>query len=82
MILASILSVDQANLAQECHKLIQNGIDGIHVDVMDDHFVPNLSYSPSVVCALRKHFPKLFIDCHLMVQNPKKVNSSCFLMLF
>ena len=73
MILASILSADQANLAQECTKLLENGIDGIHVDVMDDHFVPNLSYSPSVVAALRRHFPTLFIDCHLMVENPIKV---------
>ena len=78
MIFASILSLDQANLAQECIKLIENGIDGIHVDVMDDQFVPNLAYNPNVVAALRKHFPLLFIDCHLMVEKPQKVTFPFF----
>ena len=59
-------------MAQECPKLIENGIDGIHVDVMEDEFVPNLAFNPNVVAALRKHFPLLFIDCHLMVQTSKK----------
>jgi len=62
----SILSADFAALGQEIEAVAQAGADWIHVDVMDNHFVPNLTIGPMVVKALRKHSTKPF-DVHLMV---------------
>jgi ribulose-phosphate 3-epimerase len=62
----SILSADFAALGQEIEAVTAAGADWIHVDVMDNHFVPNLSIGPMVVKALRKHSAKPF-DVHLMV---------------
>lgn len=67
----SILSSDFANLESEIKKLEQNGADWIHVDVMDGHFVPNLTIGAPVVKALRK-VTKLPLDVHLMIDNPQK----------
>jgi len=65
----SILSADFAYLAEEVEKLQYIGIDAIHVDIMDGHFVPNLSMGPKIVTAIRKH-TRLFLDVHLMIYNP------------
>jgi ribulose-phosphate 3-epimerase len=64
----SILSADFAQLGAEVDRVAPEA-DLLHVDVMDGHFVPNLTIGPPVVQALRKH-TDLFLDCHLMVDNP------------
>lgn len=62
----SILSADFSRLGDEVEAVTAAGADYIHVDVMDGHFVPNLTIGPVVVKALRKHSPLPF-DCHLMI---------------
>ncbi len=65
----SILSADFARLAEEVFAAERGGGTVIHVDVMDGHFVPNITLGPPVVQSLRKH-TKLPLDCHLMIENP------------
>ncbi len=69
LIAPSILSADFARLAEEIARVEQHGADLLHVDVMDGHFVPNLTVGPPVVEAIRK-VTKLPLDVHLMVTNP------------
>ena len=63
----SILSADFANLGEEVRSVVKAGADWIHFDVMDNHYVPNLTFGPMVCQALRKH-ATVPIDVHLMVQ--------------
>ena len=68
-LLPSILSADFAHLADEVAAAERGGGTVIHVDVMDGHFVPNITLGPPVVKSLRKA-TKLPLDCHLMIENP------------
>ncbi len=65
----SILSADFSRLGQEVKALEAAGADLIHVDIMDGHFVPNISFGPMVVEAIRPH-TSLPLDVHLMIENP------------
>lgn len=67
----SILAADFANLAASVAR-VADAAELLHVDCMDGHYVPNLTIGPPVVAALRPHTP-LFLDCHLMVDNPGRL---------
>ena len=67
----SILSADFARLADEVAKVEAAGADQIHVDVMDGHFVPNITIGPPVVAALRR-VTRLPLDVHLMIEDPDR----------
>ena len=66
----SILSADILHLEDEIHAIEKAGADWIHVDIMDGHFVPNLSYGPKIVRAVKK-ITTLPLDVHLMISNPQ-----------
>ena len=71
-IAASILSADFADLAADCQRLLNQGTDLLHFDVMDGHFVPNISFGAPVLECLHKALPEVFYDVHLMISNPVK----------
>lgn len=72
LVSASILSADFAQLGQEVSRASQAGSDRFHLDVMDGHFVANLTFGPPVIKALRR-FSALPFDAHLMVENPSSL---------
>jgi ribulose-phosphate 3-epimerase len=70
-IVPSILSADFARLAEEIARVERGGARLLHLDVMDGHFVPNLTIGPPVVESIRKN-TQLHLDCHLMIENPER----------
>jgi len=71
MIAPSILSADFARLGEEIRAVAAAGADVIHIDVMDGHFVPNITIGPLVVAAVRRS-TELPLDVHLMIENPER----------
>src|SRR5512145_2503986 len=69
LIAPSILSADGGKLSEEIARVEKAGADWVHIDVMDGHFVPNITMAPAIISALRK-ITKLPFDVHLMIKNP------------
>lgn len=67
----SVLAADILNMGHDVQRMVDAGADWIHLDVMDAHFVPNLSYGPALVDMLHERFPDTPIDVHLMMDNPQ-----------
>jgi ribulose-phosphate 3-epimerase len=71
LIAPSVLSADFSRLGEDCAQALREaGADLLHVDVMDGHFVPNLTMGPDTCLGLRRVLPDAFLDVHLMVTNP------------
>jgi ribulose-phosphate 3-epimerase len=70
VIAPSILAADFTELGEQISKTTDAGVQWIHCDIMDGHFVPNISFGPGIVKAAVKAAPDAFIDSHLMIENP------------
>ena len=68
----SVLAADILNLGRDVQRLLDAGADLLHLDIMDAHFVPNMSFGPSLVEGLRRGFPHSVLDVHLMMTNPER----------
>ena len=70
-VVPSVLSADFARLAEEIAEIAAAGVNVVHLDIMDGHFVPNITFGPPVVAKLRK-VSELVFDAHLMISEPAK----------
>lgn len=70
LVAPSILSADFTRLGEQCQAVLDAGADLLHLDVMDGHFVPNLTMGPAICASLRRAIPSVFLDVHLMVMTP------------
>ena len=70
LVAPSILSADFARLGEDSRGVIRGGADLLHLDVMDGHFVPNLTMGPALCLSLSRALPGVFLDVHLMVTDP------------
>lgn len=68
----SLLAADFTRLGEEINDCLSANIEWLHCDIMDGHFVPNISYGPFIVEAIRRAAPDTFLDIHLMIENPGK----------
>lgn len=66
----SLLAADFTRLGDEINDCLASGIRWLHCDIMDGHFVPNISYGPFIVDAMRRAAPNTFLDVHLMIEDP------------
>jgi len=72
LLVPSLLAGDHANLGASARLVADAGLPWLHVDIMDGHFVPNLSFGPETLNALRRAGSKLYFDTHLMLSEPQK----------
>jgi ribulose-phosphate 3-epimerase len=70
VIAPSILAADFTRLGDQINECLESGINWIHCDIMDGHFVPNISFGPGIVKSVRQTAPETFIDVHLMIEKP------------
>ncbi|THH33550.1 hypothetical protein EUX98_g653 [Antrodiella citrinella] len=68
----SVLASDFGQLTAECKRMIRGGAEWLHMDVMDGHFVPNITMGAPVLSCVSKGVPGIFMDCHMMVTHPEK----------
>ncbi|KAF9015053.1 ribulose-5-phosphate 3-epimerase [Cyathus striatus] len=68
----SVLASDFGQLTAECNRMIKGGAEWLHMDVMDGHFVPNITMGAPILSCVKKGIPDIFMDCHMMVSEPEK----------